>query len=310
MIDFNDQVVVVTGAGRGMGRLFSLELARRGAALVVNDLGCSLDGVGTDRTIADEVVKEIADAGGTAVASYADVSSPDEGEAIIETALDNFGRVDAVISNAGITIKANFDAISVDDWRRVGGVHLDGAFYVTQPAFRVMKSQGYGRMVLITSSAGMWGEPFQGGYAAAKAGLLGLMNAIALEGAPHGILANAVLPSAMTRMAAGVIGDRELDPIQSAFVEALDANLVPPIVIYLASKSCGFTQNLYSALAGRFARVFVGLSEGWFAGRGSQPTVEDIEAHLAQIQAQNEYTVPASVYDEMAAVIKQLDIRA
>jgi NAD(P)-dependent dehydrogenase (short-subunit alcohol dehydrogenase family) len=186
MIDFTGQVAVVTGAGRGLGRVYALELARRGAAVVVNDLGGSMGGDGAATTVADQVVGEITAAGGTAVASHDSVDSPAGGQAIVRTAVDKFGRLDAVISNAGIFNSIPFDELTPDDWRRMLGVHLDGAFYLAQPAYRVTKDQGYGRFVLIASSAGMFGQHMKAHYAAAKAGLVGLTNVIALEGAPHG----------------------------------------------------------------------------------------------------------------------------
>ena len=201
MIDFTDQVAIVTGAGRGLGRHYALDLARRGAKVVVNDLGCSVDGNGADPSVADEVVEEIRSTGGTAVASYDSVGTPEDGAAIVKTALDHFGRLDAVVSNAGIVEMMPFEDIPAENWSRMINTHLDGSFYVSQPAYKVMKEQGYGRLVFIASSAGAFGMPYGTHYAAAKAGILGLTNNIALEGRPHGILANAVLPFGLTRMA-------------------------------------------------------------------------------------------------------------
>jgi NAD(P)-dependent dehydrogenase (short-subunit alcohol dehydrogenase family) len=155
MIDFTGQVAVVTGAGRGLGRLYATELARRGASVVVNDLGGSRGGEGADATVADEVVAEIIAAGGAALASHDSVDSPEGGQAIVQTALDQFGRVDTVISNAGIFNSIPFDELTVDDWRRMLRVHLDGGFYLAQPDYRMMKAQGYGRFVFIASSAGV-----------------------------------------------------------------------------------------------------------------------------------------------------------
>src|SRR5690349_11129028 len=152
MIDFADQVVIITGAGRGLGRLYALEIARLGGKVVVNDLGTSVKGDGSDSKVADAVVKEIEAAGGTAAASYDSVASPVGGAAIVRTAVERFGRLDAVISNAGIFSTVQFDELTLDQWRRMLSVHLDGAFHLCQPAFRVMKSQGYGRFVFITSS--------------------------------------------------------------------------------------------------------------------------------------------------------------
>jgi NAD(P)-dependent dehydrogenase (short-subunit alcohol dehydrogenase family) len=177
-----------------------MELARRGASVVVNDLGGTMQGEGSDANVADQVVREIQAAGGVAVSSYDSVATPEGGQAIVQTALDRFGRVDAVVSNAGIYGTTPFDELGVDEWRRMLNVHLDGSFHLSQPAFRVMKSQGYGRFVFISSSAGIFGQPGAAHYAAAKAGIVGLTNIIAIEGAGHGILANSVLPFGFSRM--------------------------------------------------------------------------------------------------------------
>ncbi len=174
MIDFTGQVAVVTGAGRGLGRLYALDLGRRGAAVAVNDLGGSMRGDGADRGVADDVVDEITKAGGRAIASFDSVDSPAGGQAIIDTAVGAFGRLDAVVSNAGIFGSVAFEDLSVDEWTRMLRVHLDGAFYLSQPAYRVMKNNGGGRFVFISSSAGIFGQPMEAHYAAAKAGLVGL----------------------------------------------------------------------------------------------------------------------------------------
>jgi NAD(P)-dependent dehydrogenase (short-subunit alcohol dehydrogenase family) len=307
MIDFHGQVAVVTGSGRGLGRLYAIELARRGARVVVNDLGGSMSGQGADSSVADHVVSEITSAGGVAVASYDSVDTPEGGQAIVQTALDHFGRLDTVISNAGIFNCIAFDELTPDDWRRMLGVHLDGGFYLAQAAYRVMKSQGYGRLVFIASSAGMFGQHLEAHYAAAKAGLVGLTNVIALEGAPHGILANTVLPFGLSRMVTETLGDpKALE--ESGFFKAIRPELVVPIVIYLASRACEFSHHTYSACGGRYARVFIGLGEGWLARADGDPTVEDVAAHLAEMSATEPFTVPGSIYDEVFAVTERLGI--
>lgn len=307
MIDFAGQAVIVTGAGRGLGRLYALELARRGASVVVNDLGASMHGDGADACVADQVVDEIVRAGGVAVASHDSVDSPDGGSAIVHTAIESFGRLDAVVSNAGIFNSVPFDELSAQDWRRMLGVHLDGGFYLSQPAYRVMKSQGHGRFVFIASSAGMFGQPLEAHYAAAKAGLVGLTNVIAIEGAEHGIRANTVLPFGFSRMVTETVGDpKALE--ETGFLKVIRPELVVPIVVFLASDACEFSHHNYSACAGRFARVFVGLGDGWLAEPDSNPTADDVVAHLSEISATEPFTVPGSIFDEVFGICQRLGV--
>jgi len=308
MIDFSERVVIVTGAGRGLGRLYAMELARRGASVVVNDIGGTVHGEGSDPGVADHVVEEIERAGGLAVASHDSVATPDGGEAIVRSAVDRFGRVDAVVSNAGIFQTVGFDQLSTTDWRRMLNVHLDGSFHLSQPAFRAMKSQGYGRFVFIVSSAGLFGQPEAAHYAAAKAGLVGLANVIAIEGAQHGILANTVLPFGYSRMVTETVGDRDQLAEESSFLHAIDPELVVPVVVFLASQACELTHQNYSACAGRYARVFVGLGDGWLAEPGSKPTADDVASHVGEISATEPFTVPSSIFDEVAGICDRLGI--
>lgn len=307
MIDFTGQTAIVTGAGRGLGRLYALELARRGASVVVNDLGGTMHGDGSDTTVADQVVAEIQAAGGTAVASHESVASPDGGEGIVATAVENFGRLDAVVSNAGIFSSIPFDELSADDWRRMLTVHLDGGFYLSQPAYRLMKAQGYGRFVFISSSGGMFGQPLEAHYAAAKAGLVGLSNVIAIEGAEHGILSNTVLPFGFSRMVTETVGDpKALEEI--GFLAIIKPELVVPMVVFLASRACELSQQNFSACAGRFARVFVGLGQGWLGDSGVEPTADDIAAHLAEVSSTEPFTVPGSIFEEVFGVCARLGV--
>jgi len=308
MIDFADQVVIVTGAGRGLGRLYAMEIARRRGSVVVNDLGGTMHGEGSDEGVADQVVGEIERAGGVAVASHDSVASPEGGEAIVRAAIERFGRLDAVVSNAGIFHTASFGELALKDWRRMLDVHLDGSFHVSQPAFRVMRSQGYGRFVFIASSAGLFGQPQAAHYAAAKAGIVGLANVIAIEGAAHGILANSVLPFGHSRMVTETVGGEQV-AAQSPFLRAIDPELVVPIVVFLASRACRFTHHNYSACAGRYARVFIGLAEGWLGEPGSKPTADDIAVHLDEVSATEPYSVPASIFEEVAGICTRLGIR-
>ena len=305
-IDFEGQVAIVTGAGRGLGRLYALDLAHRGAAVVVNDLGSAMGGDGSDAAVADAVVEEIRAAGGTAVASHDSVATPEGAAAIVATATEGFGRIDAVVSNAGIFHTAPFAELTAAQWDRMLRVHLDGAFHVSQVAFRAMQQHGGGRFVFIASSAGLFGQPSSAHYAAAKAGTFGLANVIAIEGAASGILANTVLPFGDTRMVTETLGG-DLDAVRG-FVEAIRPELVVPMVVFLASRACTTTSQVFSAGAGRFARVFVGLAEGWAAAPGTVPTAEDIAAQLDQITAPEPYSIPASIYDEVAQLLDRFEI--
>jgi NAD(P)-dependent dehydrogenase (short-subunit alcohol dehydrogenase family) len=309
VIDFTGQVAVVTGAGRGLGRLYALDLARRGAAVVVNDVGGSMRGEGTDSGIADDVVDEIRKDGGTAIASYDSVDSPAGGQAIVDAAVGSFGRLDAVISNAGIFDSVPFEDLSLDDWTRMLRVHLDGGFHLSQPAYRVMKNNGGGRFVFISSSAGIFGQPMEAHYAAAKAGLVGLTNVIAIEGEAHRIVANSVMPTGFSRMVTETVGDEKF-LAESGFMQAIRPELVVPLVTFLASCACTFTHRNYSAAAGRYARVFVGLSEGWLADADSQPTAEDIAGHLDEISSTEKFIVPASIVDEVLEVCERRGVSA
>ncbi len=287
---FDGRVAVVTGAGSGLGRSYALELARRGAKVVVNDIGGSVDGSGESRSAADGVVDEIVTAGGEAVASYDSVSEPDSGRAVVDTAVDTFGTVDVVINNAGILRDRSFTNMTVDELHAVLDVHLRGAFYVSLPAFAVMKENGYGRFVFTSSNSGILGNFGQANYGAAKMGLVGLSNVLAIEGAKHDIKSNAIAPVARTRMTEELLG---------ALSEAVDPELVTPMVVYLASEACGPTHEVFSAGAGRYARFFVGLTPGWFAGRGSQPTAEDISRHLEDIRDTEGFSILGSAPEEL-----------
>ncbi len=306
MIDFEGQVAVVTGAGRGLGRLYALDLARRGASVVVNDLGSTMGGEGSDSKVADEVVGEIIEKGGKAAPSYDSVDSPEGGNAIVQTALEHFGRLDAVISNAGIFNSVAFDELTPAKWRQMLAVHLDGGFYLSQPAFKVMKKQGYGRFVFISSSGGMFGQHFEAHYGAAKAGLVGLSNVIALEGTDHGIASNTVLPFGFSRMVTETVDSKTLE--ETGLKDLIAPEKVVPIVTYLASRACESTHQNYSALAGRYARAFIGLGDGWLADTEVNATADDIAEHFSEISGTEPFTVPGNIYEELFGVVGRLGV--
>jgi len=288
-IRFDHRVAIVTGAGGGLGRSYALDLAARGAAVVVNDLGSSFDGTGSSTSMADQVVAEIEAAGGTAVASYDSVSTSAGGAAIIRTAIDAFGRLDVLVSNAGSLRNAPIDELSDETLDAMMAVHLKGGFNVCRPAFREMKKRGYGRVLLTSSAAGVLGNHQQSAYGAAKAGLVGLMNVLSLEGAEHGIRCNALLPTAMSRMAAAMDARliQEAGALYAAIGDKLgntvDPAFVTPLVTYLCSEACDSTHGIYSATLGRYARVFIGMGPGWIGPRELPPSAEDIGVHWNEV---------------------------
>ncbi len=291
-ISFDGRVAIVTGAGGGLGRTYALDLAARGARVVVNDLGGSVDGQGGDDAAAQKVVDEIVAAGGEAVPNYDSVSTPEGGKAIVKTAVDAFGKVDIVINNAGILRDKSFLKMEWSDLDAVLDVHLRGAFYVSQPAFAVMKENGYGRFVFTASNAS-FGNFGQTNYAAAKMALVGLSNTLAVEGAKAGILSNVIMPVAKTRMTEELLGD---------FAKYLAPELVTPMVTYLSSEACTSTHGAFSAAGGRYARVFWGLGQGWYAGSDAHPTAEDISDNFAAIDGTDGFIVPGSTGDEIMAL--------
>lgn len=310
-IRFDHQVAIVTGAGGGLGRHYARELARRGAAVVVNDLGGSFDGKGGGHAMADVVCEEIRQAGGQAVPSYDSVGTAAGGEGIVQTAMKAFGRVDVVINNAGHLRNAPFGEVPQGDLDSLLEVHLKGAFYVSQPAFKVMKRQGYGRFLFTASGAGFFGNPDQAAYAAAKTGMLGLMNVVAIEGAAHGIKANALLPSAASRMIEAMQPEQKAQyetifkDLQPLVQNALDPAFVMPLVVYLVSRQCDSSHAAYAASWGRFARVFIGLGEGWAGPRDQPATVEQVAEHWSEITNVQNFAELGQLNDEYAQLAQR-----
>jgi NAD(P)-dependent dehydrogenase (short-subunit alcohol dehydrogenase family)/acyl dehydratase len=275
-IRFDDRVAIVTGAGGGLGRIYALELAKRGAHVVVNDLGGARDGTGASTRPADAVVQEIIDAGGSAVANYDSVTTTQGGQNIVQTALDHFGRLDILVNNAGILRDKSFAKMTPDMWQAVLDVHLHGAFNVTHPAFQVMRQQGYGRIVLTTSAAGLFGNFGQSNYSAAKMGLVGFMNTLKLEGAKYNIRVNTVAPLAATRLTQ--------DVLPPDFIDQLKPEFVGPPVLYLCSEQCPVSGSIYNAGMGRYSRATVVGGPGvWLRENGEIPSPETIAANWEKI---------------------------
>lgn len=302
---FEGQVAIVTGAGRSLGRAYALALASQGAAVVVNDVA----GVGSaEEKRADSVVAEIEAAGGRAVASYDSVQSWEGGRRIVETALERFGTVDVVINNAGFLRSAYFEDLSADQLQEVLGVHLLAAFAVTQPAWKVMRDHGYGRVVF-TSSSSSFGQLANSNYAAAKSGLLGMAAALAIEGEPLGIRVNSVLPYAVSPIASDnpLVGADT--PRIRAALDAMSSRRTPEsvaaMVLYLASRECAVSGHGYSALAGRYARVFFGVTEGWMDVEGSA-TARSIADHIDAIDDVSTFLAPHSMLEEIEHVLARV----
>ena len=287
-INFENKRVVVTGAGNGLGKAYALEFANRGANVVVNDIGGSVTGDGSENAPADVVVEEINSSGGSAVANYDSVATKQGGESIIESALSNFGSVDAVVNNAGILRDKSFAKMEEDDLNAIIDVHLKGTFFVCQPAFIQMKEQGYGRFVNVSSPSGLFGNFGQLNYGAAKMGIVGLTNVLAIEGAKYNIKANVIAPNAATRMTETLFGED--------MSKLLTVDNITPLVVYLASEQCEITHEIFSAGGGRFARIGISTDVGYF---NATAKAEDIFANIDEIRDLSNSIYPTSLADEL-----------
>lgn len=267
---FDGRVAVITGAGRGLGRAYALLLASRGAKVVVNDLGASLQGGGVDAGPAQEVVREIQAAGGEAVACTESVATSAGGQAVVQTALDHYGRIDILIHNAGIVRGVPLKEMTQEDFDAVLDVHLRGGFHVVRPALPIMGKAGYGRIVLTSSINGLYGSRRQANYSAAKAGIIGLSHVVALEGADEGVKCNVILPGAVTRMAEG---------LDTSAYPPMTAEQVAPVVGFLAHEACSITGEILVSMAGRVARAFAAESHGVYqSGWSIEQVAEQIDA--------------------------------
>ena len=268
-----DRVIVVTGAGGGLGREYALTLAKEGASVVVNDLGGARDGTGSGSAMADQVVAEIKDAGGRAVANYDSVAEAAGAENIVKTALDEFGAIHGVVSNAGILRDGTFHKMSFENWDAVLKVHLYGGYNVIHAAWPHFREQSFGRVVVATSTSGLFGNFGQANYSAAKLGLVGLINTLAREGAKYNIKANAVAPIAATRMTQ--------DILPPEVFEKLTPEYVAPVVAYLCSEEVPDTASVFIIGGGKVQRAALFQNDGvTFSG---VPSVDDVAARWNEI---------------------------
>jgi NAD(P)-dependent dehydrogenase (short-subunit alcohol dehydrogenase family) len=283
---FDERVAIVTGAGRGLGRSHALLLGARGAQVVVNDDGSSVNGEGASDEPANAVAEEIRAAGGIAIADTTSVATPEGGQAIVARAIEEFGRLDIVVANAGILRDKAFHNMTPEMFDHVMDVHIRGAFFVTQPAYVHMRERGYGRVVTTSSSAGLYGNFGQVNYSTAKMGLIGMARTIATEGARFNIKANTVAPGAYTRMTEGLIPEKA--------AERLKPDLVSPVVAWLCHEDCPVTGQVFQVGGGRVARVFVAETKGYW---NTAMTPEDVVANFDTITDETDFIVPASVAD-------------
>jgi len=295
-LGFDGKVAIVTGAAGGLGRQHALLLAERGARVVVNDTGGTVGGDGGSDEPAAQVAAEIMAAGGEAVADSNSVATPEGGRAIVDTAVDSFGRVDIVVNNAGILADKTFQNMTADLLNPVVDVHLKGAFHVGQPAWGLMREQRYGRIVNTSSSSGILGNFGQSNYGAAKMGLVGMTRVLAAEGARYGIKVNAIAPVARTRMTEDLLG---------AVGTYVDPAEVAPTVVLLCHEDCPISGEVLSVGGGRVARFFIGMTEGWY-----QPghTPEGVRDHIDEARDTSSFTIPEGTADEFALLARLFGI--
>jgi len=291
---FDGQVAIITGAGRGLGRAYALELARRGAAVVVNDVS----------DLAEAVASEIRKTGGRAVASRDSAATREGGAKIVAGALDSFGTIDVVINNAGFARNARFPDMAIDDFDAVIDVHLRGAFFVSQPAWRVMETKGYGRILMTSSASGTFGRPAGAAYCSAKSAVVGFTKALAHDAGNTGIRVNCLLPIAATEF----VIDNPLPPDDmEALRRALggvegrrEPERVTSLAVYLCSRACQANGQVYSSVLGRYAHGFFAVTGGWVSPGVDIATVDDIASHIVEIESRQVIEAPSSVFDEMA----------
>jgi len=289
-VRFDGRVAIVTGAGGGLGRSHALLLASRGAKVVVNDLGGARDGTGAGaHNMADVVVDAIKATGGEAVANYDGVDTAAGGENIVKTAMDAYGKVDIVIANAGILRDRAFHNITEEDWDKIFAVHVKGSFNVIQPAFRIMRQNNYGRIIVTTSNAGLYGNFGQANYSAAKTALLGFASTLELEGAKYNIRANVIAPVAASRLTE--------DVMPPPVLERLKPELVSPVVAYLCSEECAVSGNIFTAGGGYVGRAAIVESKGAVLPDISIEAVRDNFSKITDMSGAEEFS---NAFDEVS----------
>ncbi|MEC4717666.1 SDR family NAD(P)-dependent oxidoreductase [Noviherbaspirillum sp. CPCC 100848] len=288
LIRFDNQVAIVTGAGGGLGRSHALQLAARGARVVVNDLGVSRDGAGAAVSAAQRVVDEIREAGGEAIASPASVTDPDSVAQMVDAAMQQWGRIDILVNNAGFLRDRSFSKMSLEDFRAIVDVHLMGAVYCTKAVWDIMKQQNYGRIVMTTSSSGLFGNFGQANYGAAKMALVGLMQTLAIEGEKYNVRVNCLAPTAATRMTEELMQPDDL--------ALLTPESVTPGMLYLVSRDAP-TKTVLCAGAGTFSRSSITLSDGLHIGTPAD-AAEQLAASAGRLADRSAEIVPASGFQQ------------
>ncbi|MEO5874813.1 MAG: SDR family oxidoreductase [Streptosporangiaceae bacterium] len=293
---YDGRVAIITGAGHGLGRQHALELAARGAKVVVNDLGGDVHGGGASTGPAQDVVDEIVKAGGEAVANGGNIATEEGAQSLVQTAVDAFGKVDIVINNAGILRDKAFKNMSVAEFDSVLAVHVRGAFLVSHAAWAILREQGYGRIVNTSSPSGLFGNFGQANYSTAKMGLVGLTKTLAIEGKKYDIKVNAIAPVAYTRMTE--------DLFPKEFVDSLSVELVTPLVAFLAHDSVADSGQTFTVGGGKIAKVFVAEGEGFVKKDGI--SVEDVRDNWSQISAESPFQVYANIGEQTTALFQSL----
>jgi len=306
-IRLDGRVALVTGGGRGLGRAHALELAARGAKVLVNDLGCGLFGEGEDSSVAAAVVREIEQAGGVAAANALAIERPENAKAIVEQAVERFGRLDIVVNNAGFLRRRPFADHTPEMVDDILAVHVKGSYFVSQAAFAVMEEQRYGRFIFTSSPGGTRGNPWVTAYGAAKAGIIGLAQCVALAGEPHGIKANVISPFAATRMGQAMetkSPEEEIGEHEQILSGVLDPRHASAAVVYLASEGCELNHTILTVGGGRVARSAIVIGEGWQMPDGALLTPEAIRDHLPEVLDLSKGTNPTSSDQEGSDFLK------